>query len=182
MLTPKVWPKLLRSFLPKCLVLKTGPVSSLVTEKYSLYEQFPIPSLVAVATQCVNNRTREVWLKHSRSSQLTDLFRWLGNRQVARSALAVLDLAFSGHFVPLLHSLVGFLLGHDSTRDLQRLNGTPAKRGERKSVLDPLGKCQPRSATRHASSQEGWRSLDRRTVDLWKCTVIRDGWQDLFGG
>jgi|688.fasta_scaffold13291_6 hypothetical protein len=113
MLTPKVWPKLLRSFLPKCLVLKTGPVSSLVTEKYSLYEQFPIPSLVAVATQCVNNRTREVWLKHSRSSQLTDLFRWLGNRQVARSALAVLDLASCCQSESLLRGFVRFLLGHN---------------------------------------------------------------------
>lgn len=129
MLTPKVWPKLLRSFLPKCLVLKQGqslcslprdnsftelpPCERLYVHQLVRAQACTCTSLVAVATQCVNNRTREIWFKHSRSSQLTDLFCWLSNRQVARSALAVLHLASRCQSKSLLCGFVRFLLGHN---------------------------------------------------------------------
>lgn len=124
MSTSKVWPKLLRSFLPKCLVLKTGPVSSLASQRKLVYRAPPVDkliceqaylwtSLVAVATQCINNRAREIWFENSRSSKLTDLLCWLSNRQVAGATLAVLHFASCRQSKSLLRGFVRFLLSHN---------------------------------------------------------------------
>jgi hypothetical protein len=67
--------------------------------------------LVAVAPKSIHDRSGQVGLKNAGAAQLANLLGRLADGQVARSALAVLDLAsgcqaktFLGRFVCLLFS------------------------------------------------------------------------------
>ena len=68
--------------------------------------------LVAVSTQCINDRTRKIWLEDTRAAHLANLLCRLGDCQVASSALAVLYFARCGQSESLLGRLVSFLFGH----------------------------------------------------------------------
>lgn len=69
--------------------------------------------------QRVGDRANHRWLQNSRPSELSDLLCRFTDRQVARTALAVLYFASCGQSESLLGRLVSFLFGHWVTAALR---------------------------------------------------------------
>lgn len=80
-------------FLPRRLVIQKRP-------------------LVAVASQSIDDRSSQIWLKHSGASKLTNLLGRFANGQVASSTLAMLDLASSCQSETFLGRFMCLLFGH----------------------------------------------------------------------
>lgn len=69
-------------------------------------------TLVAVATQCVDDMPNELRFQYLGASQLTDLLGRLANGQVTRASLSMLDLARGSQSKSLLGALMCLLFTH----------------------------------------------------------------------
>ena len=69
-------------------------------------------TLVAVATQSVDDMPNELRFQYFGTSQLADLLGRLANGQVTRASLSMLDLARGSQPKSLLGALVCFLFTH----------------------------------------------------------------------